>query len=159
MAYLIIAVAWILIIAGFLGVIVPGLPGLPFILAGIFLYAFQTGFQVVDIQFLVLMGIFALAGTAADYLSGMFGAKRSGASRTGIWGAFFGGLFGLFILPFWGIFVGPLIGAILGELLSGKKSNDATRIGIGTFVGVMTGTLLKFVIATIMIFLFIKQLL
>ncbi len=158
MTYLLIALAWILIIAGLLGVILPGLPGIPLILGGMVLYAFQTGFQSITTEFLLIMALLTLAGTAADYLSGIIGAKRSGASRLGVWGAFLGGLAGLILLPGWGIFIGPLVGAILGEMMSGKTKESATRVGLGTFIGIMTGTLLKLIIGTTMIVMFVKQL-
>jgi uncharacterized protein len=158
MSYILIALAWLLIVAGLLGVIIPGLPGIPLILGGMVLYAFQTGFQAVGTDFLIIMALFTLAGTAADYLSGIIGAKRSGASRLGIWGAFLGGLAGLILLPVWGIFIGPLFGAIIGEMMSGKNKESATRVGLGTFLGIMTGTLLKLIIGTTMVVLFIKQL-
>ena len=157
MTYFLIALAWFLILAGFLGVILPSLPGIPLILAGMVLFGFQTGFQSITTDFLLIMALLTLVGTVADYLSGIVGAKRSGASRKGVWGAFLGGLFGLFLLPFWGIFIGPLAGAIIGEMMSGKSSEKATRVGIGTFLGIMTGTLLKIVIAVTMLILFVKQ--
>ncbi len=156
--YMIVVFAWILIGSGLLGVIVPGLPGLPFILAGISLYAYQTGFHAITSEFIVAMAALTVIGTAADYLSSLFGAKRFGASRIGMWGAFIGGIIGLFLLPIWGIIAGPLAGAILGEMVAGNKSGKAASIGLGTFFGILTGTLLKFAIAVSMVSLFIRQL-
>jgi uncharacterized protein len=158
MSYILIGLAWILILAGLLGVILPGLPGIPLILGGMVLYAFQTGFQAITTDFLIIMGLLTLTGTVADYLSGIIGAKKFGASRLGIWGAFLGGLVGLFLIPGWGIIIGPLIGAIAGEMMSGKNKESATRVGWGTFLGIMTGTLLKLIIGITMIVLFVKQL-
>ncbi len=156
--YIILFIAWTLMLIGFVGVVAPALPGIPVILLGMVLYAYQTDFSAISLNFLAIMGLFTLAGLAADYLSGIVGAKKYGASQKGVWGAFFGGIAGFFLLPGWGIIIGPLLGAIAGEMFSGKSSQDATRVGWGTFLGILTGTLLKLVIGITMIGLFIRQL-
>lgn len=150
--------AWLLIIAGVAGVVLPAVPGLPLIMLGILIYAYQTNFTVVTLNFVLIMGALTLIGTAFDYLSGIVGAKRTGASKAGIWGAFVGGIAGLFLIPGWGIIIGPLAGAIIGEILAGKTTIKAAKVGIGTFLGIVSGTLIKIVIALTMLGMFIRQL-
>jgi len=52
---------------------------------------------------------------------------------------------------------GLLIGAFLGELLAGKEQSQALRAGLVTFLGVLTSTVVKLVLALAMtIFYFLK---
>ena len=51
----------------------------------------------------------------------------------------FAGLF--FGIP--GLLLGPFVGALIGELTAGSHFNHATNVGIGTWIGLLFGTLAK----------------
>ncbi|MFT7157568.1 MAG: hypothetical protein ACI8Q1_002587, partial [Parvicella sp.] len=48
-------------------------------------------------------------------------------------------------------------GAYLGELSAGQNSTKAMRSAFGSFLGFLTGTLLKFIACFVMVYYFIKM--
>ncbi|MCH7546021.1 MAG: DUF456 domain-containing protein [Planctomycetes bacterium] len=72
-----------------------------------------------------------LVGEMIEFLAGLAGAKKGGASRRGMIGSLIGGIIGVFVFaPLFSIF--PLIGTIFGALLGAL---------LGTFAGAMVGEL------------------
>ena len=92
-----------------------------------------------------------------DYLANLYGAKKFGAGKLGIFFAIIGMMTGVVAAGLVGLIIGPLIGAIIGELLSGKSHRQALRAGLGTIVGFLGGTIIKFIIGLVMIGIFIWQ--
>ncbi|MEO6155925.1 MAG: DUF456 family protein [Thermomonas sp.] len=154
--YYLIAAALVMI--GLIGTVLPALPGLPLVFAGMFVAAWAGGFQQVGIPMLVLLGVLTLVSLAVDFWATALGAKRVGASRTAIVGAMLGMLVGLFLGPI-GLLMGPFAGALAGELLhrrrlSGSDLGDAAKIGFGTWLGILFGIVLKLGLAFAMLGLF-----
>jgi uncharacterized protein YqgC (DUF456 family) len=158
----------IIMLIGLAGTVLPMLPGLPIMWAGALIYALVTGFEEIGWVFLVVFGVLAVlvvfgvlaaVTTLLDYVANLYGAKKMGASGWGIFGALVGMLVGLFSAGLIGLLVGAFLGAILGELLGGKKSSQALKAGVGTFLGFLGGTFLKFVIGCIMMGAFLFEVL
>ena len=118
----------LLFIVGLAGVFLPVVPGVIIAYAGLLLYALVEGFQTFTPWSMVLLGILAVAGSLVDNVAGVYGAKKFGATRWGIWGAVAGLIVGFFFGPL-GIIVGPLVGALGGEMLGGREMGDAARAG------------------------------
>jgi len=95
--------------------------------------------------------------TLLDYVLPAAGAKKYGASKTGIRGAIIGMATGFFFLPPWGMIIGAFLGAFVGELLAGKDSKKALRAGWGVFVGNILGTGLKLAFSGVALFFYIKE--
>ncbi len=150
-------VSWVLIIAGLAGIILPVLPGVLLIFAGMLVYGYAGDFEVISTGFLLWMLLLTLASYALDSMAGLIGARRSGATRAGTIGAFLGGIAGLFLFPPYGLLLGPALGALLGELLAGNQKEQAARASLGTIMGMLAGTVLKLTIGVSMIFLFIAR--
>jgi uncharacterized protein YqgC (DUF456 family) len=109
---------------------------------------------------LIAVAALALLGELIEFLAGMFGARRAGASWRGsvaaVFGAILGGLFGTFMIPV--PFVGTVIGASVGaglavwaiEVSRGELSEHSLRrgvgAGIGQFIGITSKILLGLVI-------------
>jgi uncharacterized protein YqgC (DUF456 family) len=75
-----------------------------------------------------------------------------------VWGALLGTLVGIFFgLP--GLLLGPFIGALAGELSSGGSVLRSTQVGVGTWIGLLLGTLAKLVLSFAMIGVFVFALL
>ena len=154
--YYLIAAA--LVAIGLIGTVLPALPGLPLVFAGMLLAAWAGGFEQISIATVVFLGLLTLASLAIDFWATALGAKRVGASRLAIIGAIVGTFAGLLFGPV-GIFVGPFAGALIGELVHGRKlapvqMGQATRVGIGTWMGIVFGVVLKLTLAFAMIGLF-----
>ena len=154
--YYLIAIA--MIVVGLVGTVLPALPGLPLVFAGMLVAAWADGFTNVPAWVLVLLGLLTLLSLAIDFWATALGAKRVGASKLAIIGAMVGTLAGLFLGPI-GLLLGPFGGAIAGELihrrsLQKQDLGQAAKIGFGTWFGILFGTVLKLALAFTMLGLF-----
>jgi len=145
-----LVLAVIFFLAGLAGTILPVLPGAPLILAGMAVYGLFAGFENLTICF--FLGQTAAVGLTflVDYLANAWGVSRYGGSRTAIWGGVLGLLAGLFFGPA-GIILGPFLGAFAGEFFASRRYRHAVRVGIGSLLGFLGGTLIKLGIETAMI--------
>lgn len=150
--------AAVLIVVGLLGVILPALPGLPLVYGGMLLAAWTDGFERISVFTLVVLGILTLLSLLIDFVATAMGAKRVGASRWAIVGAAIGTIAGL-LFGFVGVFIAPFVGAVVGELLyrrkmSGNHLGDAAKIGLGTWLGIIFGVIVKLALGFAMLGLF-----
>ena len=145
--------AAILILVGVAGTVLPILPGLPLVFGGMLLAAWAGGFEQVGAPMLLLLGVLTLLSLGIDFLATAMGAKRVGASKLAVVGAVIGTIVGLFFGPL-GLLAGPFAGALAGELIHGREVGHATRVGIGTWLGILFGTVLKIGLAFAMLGLF-----
>ncbi len=143
-----------LIVAGMAGAIVPALPGVPLVFGGMWLAAWADRFQHVGVVTLSVLGVLAALAMLIDFVAGLLGARRVGASGKALWGASIGTLVGLFF-GLAGLLFGPFAGAIVGELLAGSKVEKATKVGVATWVGLLFGTLAKLALCFTMLGVFL----
>ncbi|MBJ6984149.1 DUF456 domain-containing protein [Luteimonas sp. MC1750] len=148
------AIAALLVLVGIAGTILPALPGLPLVFAGMLLGAWAGHFEYIGVPVLVVLGVLTMLSLAVDFWATALGAKRVGASGKAVAGAVIGTFVGIFFGPV-GLFAGPFIGALAGELLHGRDVGRATRVGFGTWLGVVFGTVLKLALAFTMVGLFV----
>ena len=158
--------AALVVIAGLAGTVVPALPGVPLVFAGLFLGAWIDGnlghsvwlFALVITLYLMnltrLMAVLTLLAGVIDFVAGAAGARYLGAGSRAFWGATAGAIVGIFFgIP--GMLLGPFIGAMLGELSGGNDLVRSGRAGIGAWLGVVVATAIKLAIAFLMIGLFL----
>jgi uncharacterized protein YqgC (DUF456 family) len=146
--------AALLVAVGLAGTVLPALPGVTLVFAGLVVAAWADGFQRVGVVPLVVLGVLTLAALAIDFVASALGAKRFGATRYAVIGAALGTLGGVLLgLP--GLIVGPFVGAVAGELLSHGEWRRATSAGVGTWVGLLFGTLAKLALVCAMLGLFV----
>lgn len=141
----------ILIIIGFLGTLVPGLPGLfLYFLASGIIFWFMPG--VLSGWTVLLMFAGFIATFPIDILGTFIGAKWGNATKWGLFGASIGGFVGLFFgLP--GLIIGPILGAIAGELIFKKRRmSEALNAGAGAGMGILVSTAGKAFLALLLIF-------
>jgi uncharacterized protein YqgC (DUF456 family) len=148
--------AGLIVITGFVGTVVPVLPGVPILFAGLVLAAWSTGFEPVGWGTLGVLGVLAVLSVIIDLLAAAFGAKRLGASQRAFWGATLGAVVGMFFgLP--GILLGPFIGAVVAEVTAGTGAQQAGRSGYGVWIGIVIGTAAKLAIAFLMLGIFLTR--
>lgn len=157
MDYVLISLGVLFMIGGILGGVLPVLPGPPLSYVGLLLLHFTERYQF-STRFLVIWAIITVVVYALDYIIPAYGTKRFGGSKRGVWGSIIGLVVGLFFFPPFGIIAGPFLGAVIGELTSGKDSGSALKSGFGSFVGFLTGTLLKLITSGMMTWYFFKEL-
>jgi uncharacterized protein len=144
----------ILVGVGLAGIFLPALPGTPLIFGGLLLAAWADGFQSVSVGTVVILAILTALAFGVDFLSASLGARRAGASREAVIGAFLGTVIGVFFgLP--GIIIGPFIGAMIGEFMARRDLESAGRVGLGTWIGFVFGVGVKLVLAFAMLGIFI----
>lgn len=147
-----------LILLGLAGTVLPALPGTAFVLGGIVLAAWIDDFSRVGAVTIALVAGLAVIAWVLDYVAGLLGAKKAGASRHAIAGAAIGTVAGLF-MGVVGVLFMPLVGAAVGEYLARRDERRAVHVGVATWLGIMAGMIAKVVIAFVMVGIFIVALL
>ncbi|HEU5397437.1 MAG TPA: DUF456 family protein [Verrucomicrobiae bacterium] len=148
-----LSVALLVMLAGLVFSVLPAIPGIPLILVAAVAHRLWFGASGASNFVLILLGALTLLAIAFDFLAGMFGANKFGATWRGAVGAIVGGIVGLFFnLP--GIILGPFVGATLFELVGDREMKEALRAGLGATLGLLAGIVGKFAIGVIMILLF-----
>lgn len=142
-----------LIVVGLAGTVLPAVPGTALVLAGIVLAAWIDDFTRVGGLTLTLVALLAVLAWVLDYVAGLLGAKKAGASRQALVGAALGTVAGLFMGLVVVLFM-PLVGAAIGEYLARRDHGQALKVGTATWLGMMLGMIAKVVLAFMMVGLF-----
>jgi uncharacterized protein len=150
----------VLVLVGFLGSVLPIIPGPPISWTGLLLlkwtdYISDHGQAYENALWILLF--FVILVTILDYVVPIMGTKKYGGTKRGVWGATIGVVVGLFFGPL-GIIIGPFLGAYIGEISTGKKDRDALRAAWGSFVGFLLGVGLKLMVCGTILFFFIRYL-
>ena len=143
------------ILLGLAGSILPILPGPPLSWVGL-LFLHMTEAVPSDTSFLIITLIVALLIFALDYIIPAIGTKKFGGSRAGMIGTTLGLIIGLIAPMPAGIIIGPFVGAYLGELSNKSDSKTALKAAFGSFLGFVTGTFLKFIVAVVYLGFFVS---
>lgn len=148
--------AGLLLLLGFLGTVIPVLPGAPLAWLGL-LAAFFSKYCDISVRALIITAILAILVSIADNIFPVFFTKKSGGSKAGTWGATLGLIAGLFIGPV-GILLGPFLGALCGELIHNfNDKKQALNAAVGAFKGFLAGTGIKMLCCAFFIWLYIKS--
>jgi uncharacterized protein YqgC (DUF456 family) len=151
-----IIIAVTLGILGLVGTIVPVLPGTIISFLGLVAASFTEGSNI-EVVVLTVWGVVSLAVIALDYLLPGYFSKRFGGTKWGSWGATIGTIVGIFIGPA-GLILGPFAGAVIGELLGEKLTmREAIRVGFGSMLSFVVGSLFKFIVGVFMLYYIIKD--
>ena len=157
MDILLIVLGALCLIIGLAGCVLPMLPGPPVAYAGLILLHLTDYTQLSTIELIVCL-VLVIVVQVLDYIIPMLGTKYTGGG--GKWanrGTLIGTLIGMFFLP-WGIIIGPFIGAFMGATKDGADNVQALKSGIGSLIGFLLGTVLKFVVCGYFIWIFIREL-
>lgn len=136
----------ILILIGLFSILLTlfNFPGQWLFFIAIATYAIFTGFEIIEPAVLVGYLLATSFISLIDFLAATFGAKKYGASKWGIAGSFLGGFLGLLLFSFPGLLVGTLLGTAVFEYQFAKKDiNSALKSGLGSFIGLLFGIVLK----------------
>jgi uncharacterized protein YqgC (DUF456 family) len=157
-------VAYLAVTVGFLGSILPLLPGPPLIWFGALLWAWANSFQQIGWPTLIVLALLALTSMALNFMLTTTMSRRAGVSWRAIGGALLGAILGglfLTFIPILGTFIGALIGAILGLYLVEYSIRQDQQAAMNAVRAYLSGTTLsiavQFVIACLMVSIFIWQ--
>lgn len=148
--------AVLLIVAGVIGTVLPGVPGVLLVFGGMLLGAWIDGFARIGWVTLTILAVLALLALLADVVGGLLGARRAGASRLALLGAAIGSLIGLFY-GLAGMLIAPLFGAAAGELINRGRLAQAARVGVATGIGVALTLVARAIIVLAMLVVFITS--
>lgn len=151
------ALMWLIAIAlmglGLIGTVLPALPGVILVLAGVIVGAWIDDFAKVPVWIVVFIGVLAVLAWITDYAATFLGAKKAGASPWALIGAAIGTVLGIF-MGLIGVLFMPLLGAALGQYLSERNTKNAAKVGLATWLGLIVGTVVKIAIVFIMLGIF-----
>jgi len=148
----------IFVLLGIAGCVLPILPGPMLIFLGLLLLALlKDFFPPLTPTLMTVMAILTVVVTIGDYMIPLWGAKKYGTSKWGIWGSVAGMAIGLLFSPF-GMLLGAVIGAVAVEWLVQKKKGKALKAGWGVIVGSLLGAVLKLGVSGMMVYYFVRGL-
>ncbi len=146
-----------LILIGLAGTVLPLLPGTLLVWAGILVGAWIDDFTRVGVTTVLIISVLAVLAWALDFVAGLLGAKRAGASKLALIGAAVGTVVGIF-MGLVGVLFMPLVGAAIGEYWAQKDQQRAAKVAVATWLGLMLGMVAKVVLSFVMVGIFLVAL-
>lgn len=155
MDIILFSIGLLFVLLGIAGSILPVLPGPPLSWVGLLLLyltkAVPNNWWILAITLLIAVVIAVL-----DYVIPLYGTKKFGGTKYGMWGSTIGLFVGIIFTPI-GMILGSMLGALIGELYYDiKDTNRALKAALGSFIGFMTSTFLKVVVAIGFLMIFAK---
>ena len=152
-----IVLGLVLIIAGLIGCVLPGLPG-PLtawvgLLVTVLAKPIPDDWTLIGTTFVVVLII-----TVLDYVIPAMGTKKFGGSKYGTYGAIIGVLVGFFAPIPGGIIVGAFAGAFIGEFLKNKDAEQALKAAFGAFIGFLVSTGMQLIVTLFFLGIYINLL-
>ena len=154
MDIILIIIAALFMLLGIIGSFLPVLPGPVTSWLGLLIAHFTDAIPM-NKSFLIITFIIAVAIWVLDYIIPAIGTKRFGGTKYGVIGTTIGLIVGLLAPIPGGIIIGPFVGALIGELINKNDTKTATKAAFGSFIGFLTSTFIKFVVAIVYLGLFI----
>ena len=170
MDILLVILGFLALLAGFVGSIVPAVPGPPLSFVGLLLlqWSGRAGFTP---TFLWVWAAVAVAVTVMDNLLPAWMTKRFGGSRMAVWGSVLGLVIGMIFFAPLGLLLGPFLGALAGESFhnylqdkrnrangvdlgavdNGARAIKTLKVALGAFLAFIVGTGAKLISCLLMI--------
>ena len=172
MEIILVVLAFLFLLAGLLGSVVPAIPGPPLSYAGLLLlqWSGRGGFSV---TFLLVWAAITVAVTVMDNFLPALMTKRFGGSRLAVIGSVLGLVVGTIFFAPVGLIAGPFLGALAGELINNRvkrnkvensetdtavvaHNNNALKVALGAFLAFILGTGAKLIVGSMMIYYAVK---
>ena len=147
----ILLISILFLIFGLIGSVIPIIPGPIFSYLGII---FSYVFSLVDIsrsEFLII-SLATILVILLDYIFQYFGVKKLGGGRMSVLGT----ILGLLVAPL-GLILGPFLGAFAGAILENKNKSQSIKVALGSLIGFISGTIVKFTFSAFLLWIFLKS--
>ena len=171
MEIVLVVLAFLCLLVGLLGSVVPALPGPPVSYIGLLLLQW-SGYAGFSVFFLIVWAALTVIVTIMDNVLPAVMTKRFGGSRLAVAGSVLGLIAGMIFFAPAGLIAGPFLGAFAGELINMRfqalrKNNtgaDAAvptggkpfKAALGAFLAFIAGTGAKLIIGSMMIYFAIR---
>ncbi|MBL0388632.1 DUF456 domain-containing protein [Tumebacillus sp. ITR2] len=148
----------LLLFAALFFTVVPIIPGTIFTIPAFLIFGWMSGWDDFSVVFWIGQSVLIVVNFISDNVAQIFGIKKMGGSKAGM----IGGSLGMFILPFvisplgplaviFGPLLGAVIGAMIGEMLMRRKTNEVMKVGWGSLLSFLAGTVFKILLVGIQI--------
>ena len=159
MGIALIIFAFVLLIIGIIGSVVPVLPGPPLSFIGLLLLQW-SGYGGFTSEFLWVWAGITVFITVMDYILPSLLARRFGGSRAASIGSFVGLVIGIFFFAPWGMIVGTFFGALAGELIHNRENKaQAFKAALGALLAFIAGSGAKLIASSMMLYYAVKAVL
>jgi len=180
MEIVLVVLAFLFLLAGLIGSVIPALPGPPLSYVGL-LFLQWSGYGNFSLAFLLIWAAITVAVTIIDNFLPAWMTKKFGGSRMAVVGSVLGLIAGMLFFAPLGLLVGPFLGALAGELInnrikakrgvdsievnsteinstknSGSGNMKALKVAFGAFLAFIVGTGAKLIIGSLMIYYAVK---
>lgn len=152
--WLLVTIFSVLLLPGFAGVFLP-LPSIPYMFGITLVFGFLDQWQHLSYIDLTILGILMLISFAAEYLTGLIGAKYGGAAKISIIFGLLGMLIGLIVFPPFGGIAGLFLGILVSEFIHFNDHIKALKAASGGLIGTLAGMLISLVLAILYVVLFV----
>lgn len=157
MDIILLIIAALFLVVGFIGTFVPVIPGPVLAWAGLLVASFSEYCEI-SLIILIVTAVFTVVISIMDNVFPTMLTKKSGGSKAGTWGSVIGLFIGLFLGPL-GIIIGPFAGAFLGELIHDRSDlSRCLKSALGAFKGFILGTGIKMILVAVFIWIFVYKL-
>jgi uncharacterized protein YqgC (DUF456 family) len=152
MEIVLVILAFMFLLAGLLGTVVPVIPGPPLSYIGLLLLQW-SGYGNFSSTFLLVWAVITITVTIMDNVLPAWLTKKFGGSRLAVIGSILGLVIGMIFFPPIGLIVGPFLGALTGELIHSRTYDiKALKVALGAFLAFILGTGAKLIISLLMIY-------
>ena len=127
MEILLVIIAFLFLLAGLLGSVIPALPGPPLSYIGLILIKL-SGYGNFSPAFLWIWAGITIVITIIDNLLPAWMTKKFGGSRLAVIGSVIGLIAGMLFFAPIGILTGPFLGALAGELINNQIQLSKRKI-------------------------------
>jgi len=154
---LILIISLILLLPGLAIAFIPSVPNMVYMFLVVVLFGLFDKFDHVTSANLLVLGIIVFVVMLLEFISGLVGAKWGGSS----WKSVFYGLAGLVLgsfmipVPIFGGVIGMFLGVLLSELYRTNDMRSANRAALGSLLGFLAGTGIRFVGALVFFVMFV----
>lgn len=148
---LLVILAFLLLIAGVVGSVVPAMPGALASLAGVYCYWWQTGYADPGTLYLVALTLGGLFALAFDWLGGALATKVGGGSTASTFAAGVVGFLLFFVAGPLGVIVGVAGTVFVVEYLGGGTTSSSLRTAAYATAGMLASAVSQLLVTVSML--------
>ncbi len=144
------------VLLGFVGSIVPVIPGPLLAFAAILLVHWASGWSLYPPAVPVALGVVSVGASLLDNVLPATSSRRAGAGRAGVVGSVLGMIAGSVFLGPLGTILGAFLGAYAGEVLFHRENEEPLKAALGVFRGTVLAMVVKLASVGVMAAIFLR---